>query len=62
MGLASAGSFLMPERGRMFSQLLRYPAFYAVIGLAGFGFGVWFRRSRWVTAGRPGLDPRIGGI
>ncbi|SHQ64041.1 Uncharacterised protein [Mycobacteroides abscessus subsp. bolletii] len=44
----------------MFSQLLRYPAFYAVIGLAGFGFGVWFRRSR--SAGKPGLDPRIGGI
>ncbi|WP_194786949.1 hypothetical protein [Mycobacteroides abscessus] len=46
----------------MFSQLLRYPAYYAAIGLAGFGFGVWFRRSRWVSAGRPGLDPRIGGI
>lgn len=44
----------------MRSQLLRYPAFYAVIGLAGFGFGVWLRRSRW--AGRPGLNPRIGGI
>lgn len=44
----------------MFSQLLRYPAYYAAIGLAGFGFGMWFRRSRW--ARRPGLDPRIGGI
>ncbi|ETZ64285.1 hypothetical protein I541_0088 [Mycobacteroides abscessus] len=44
----------------MFSQLLRYPAFYAVIGLAGFGFGMWLRHSH--SAGRPGLDPRIGGI
>ncbi|MBN7395747.1 hypothetical protein IUT41_07130 [Mycobacteroides abscessus subsp. abscessus] len=43
----------------MFSQLLRYPAYYAVIGLAGFGFGVWFRRSRWVTAGRPGSIPGL---
>lgn len=53
----------------MFSQLLRYPAFYAVIGLAGFGFGMWLRPKLklptvWVSTlyGRPGLDPRIGDI
>ncbi|MDO3135581.1 hypothetical protein [Mycobacteroides abscessus] len=53
----------------MFSQLLRYPAFYAVIGLAGFGFGMWLRGKLklqivWVSTlyGRPGLDPRIGDI
>lgn len=41
----------------MFSQLLRYPAFYAVIGLAGFGFGVWLRSRR-----RKVFDPRVGDI
>ncbi|TDZ92172.1 hypothetical protein [Mycobacteroides salmoniphilum] len=54
----------------MFSQLLRYPAFYAVIGLAGFGFGVWIRGKFKILNcpylppmwGRPGLDPRIGDI
>lgn len=53
----------------MFSQLLRYPAFYTAIGLAGFGFGVWIRgklKPRIIPAsalhGRPGLDPRIGDI
>ncbi|WP_198539823.1 hypothetical protein [Mycobacteroides franklinii] len=48
----------------MFSQLLRYPAFYAAIGLAGFGFGAWLKSKRYrlMSAGRPGLDPRIGGI
>lgn len=53
----------------MFSQLLRYPAFYAAIGLAGFGFGVWLRPKLklWIVRisalyGRPGLDPRIGDI
>lgn len=53
----------------MFSQLLRYPAFYAVIGLAGFGFGMWLRGKLKLQIvpisalyGRPGLDPRIGDI
>ncbi|SKU54749.1 Uncharacterised protein [Mycobacteroides abscessus subsp. bolletii] len=53
----------------MRSQLLRYPAFYAVIGLAGFGFGMWLRAKLKLQIvpistlyGRPGLDTRIGDI
>ncbi|SKU70777.1 Uncharacterised protein [Mycobacteroides abscessus subsp. massiliense] len=41
----------------MFSQLLRYPAFYAAVAVAGFGTGVWLRSRR-----RKVFDPRVGDI
>lgn len=54
----------------MFSQLLRYPAFYAAVAVAGFSFGVWVRGKVKLfyhvplsaLHGRPGLDPRVGDI
>lgn len=41
----------------MFSQLLRYPAFYAVIAAGGVAFGAWKAHCR-----KKMFDPRIGGI
>lgn len=39
------------------SQLLRYPAFYAAVAVAGLGIGAWKVRPR-----RRLFDPRIGDI